>query len=135
MKHDQNLFTRIVGVLGWRFILTGSFIVNMDTANDIDLVFVWNENIHEKLLAIGAENTNIKGYKGKAKTLESTWRLGVYNILVVKDEIAFALWGAFSNVIKEEEYAFVDKADRIKLADKIFGAYRSPTLTIKKKEF
>lgn len=134
MEHDREKFVTIIENLGYRWIVTGSFLVNQQTAKDIDIVIKWNVDIHDKLIAMGAENTNIKGYKGRAKTLESTWRFGDYNILVVKDDIAYALWQAFSNVIAHEEYAFVEKSDRIKLADFILGAYKTPLTATKKME-
>jgi len=124
MKHNVNLFYELFGVLDWRAFVTGSYLVTPDTANDIDIVTKWNENVHAKLIGLGAINTNIKGYKGRAKTLESTWRLDVYNILVVKDDVAYALWKAFSNIITHKDYAFVNKADRIQLADFILEAYK-----------
>jgi hypothetical protein len=125
MKRDYAIELSLMAN-GVSFITTGSFLVNKDTANDIDLVVVYSKYLNKVLLDQGFVQTNNKDYKkgGGAPTIDSTWRKGSYNIIVVHDIIAFALWAAFSNIISNKEYEFTDKSARIKLHELITSNYK-----------
>lgn len=125
MKHDDR-FLLLLGLVTPDWILTGSYLVNPDTANDIDIVLVHDDELDLKLYALGCEKTNKAKYDkgGGAKTIRSTWRRGDYNIIVVHDKIAAALWSAFSNVIAHKDYQFTNKKDRIYLHELITKDYK-----------
>lgn len=121
-QHNYDIFLPLIH-LNIRSHITGSYLVNPELANDIDIAMLYYEDVERYLISLGFVQTSIKGYESKAKTLHSTYRNGVYNVLVIKDKAAYALWQAFSNVISNPAYSFTDKSDRIKLADLIMSAY------------
>lgn len=126
MEHNNLILNSLIACNTFMHI-TGSYLITPDKANDIDVVMLDIPNLDLILKALGFTRTNLEGYKSKAKTLKSTWRKEQYNVLVVKDATAYALWKAFSNVIANKDYAFVEKADRIKLADLIMQDYKGNT--------
>lgn len=123
MDHNDTIFESLVEC-GAPLHVTGSYLITPDKANDIDVVMLNIPNLDLILKALKFKRTNLEGYKSKAKTLRSTWRKEQYNVLVVKDITAYMLWQAFSNVIANKDYAFVEKADRVKLADLIMKDYK-----------
>jgi vacuolar-type H+-ATPase subunit F/Vma7 len=125
MQHDENVWL-LLGLISANRFVTGSYLVNPETANDIDVVMVYDKDIDTKLYAIGCKRTNNEKYKlgGGAATIRSTWRKGDYNIIVVHDKIAESLWHAFSNIISHKDYQFIDKKDRIYLHELITKDYK-----------
>lgn len=125
MQHDMNSWL-LLSLISPKLFVTGSYLVNPETANDIDVVMVYDKDIDTKLNVSGCKRTNNEKYKlgGGAKTIRSTWRYGDYNIIVVHDEMAAALWRAFSNIISHKDYQFTDKKDRIYLHELITKDYK-----------
>jgi hypothetical protein len=125
MKHDPQ-FLVLLGLISPDWFVTGSYLVDPETANDIDIVLVHDKDLNTKLFAIGCNKSNNEKYKkgGGAKTIRSTWRRGQYNIVVVHDEMAAALWRAFSNIISHKDYQFTDKEARIYLHELITKDYK-----------
>ncbi len=125
MKHDEH-FLFLLSLITPDYFVTGSYLIDPDKANDIDIVLVHNKELDVKLFALGCEKTNKEKYKlgGGAATIRSTWRKNDYNIIVVHDNIAAALWKAFSNILSNPDYEFSLKEERIKLHELITKDYK-----------
>lgn len=123
MKHDDEIYLQICN-LDHNAFITGSFLVNPEKANDIDMVLVFNNELHDKLVKLDfTRSDGSYNNSNSAHTLMSVWRKGNYNIIVVKDLVAAALWQAFSNIISSDYYDFSDKKERVKLHEQITKSY------------
>ena len=124
MTHDDYVLM-IINKLCPRSFMTGSYLVNPDKANDIDIVVLYRDGINEEIKALQFEKTG-KEYKKSPSgiTLKSVWRRDKYNLIVVKDEIAFVLWKAFSDVISHNKEQYKEKQSRIDLHELITLSYK-----------
>lgn len=124
MTHDDYVLM-IINKLCPRSFMTGSYLVNPDKANDIDIVVLYRDGINEEIKALQFEKIG-KEYKKSPSgiTLKSVWRRDKYNLIVVKDEIAFALWKAFSNIISADKNNYMEKESRIRLHELITLSYK-----------
>lgn len=121
MMHDPYEIAWIASTSRYRYHVTGSFLVNMETAKDIDVVVLYHDTIHSDLESNGYENTT-EEYE-EQRCLRSTWRKRNYNIIVAPDEIAYSLWLAYSNILQDPDFQFEDKELRVKVASLIHAAY------------
>lgn len=125
MTHDDYVLMTI-NKLCPRSFITGSYLVDPDKANDIDIVVIYKDGIDEEIKALKFEKTLGKEYNRSPSgvTLKSVWRKDKYNLIVVKDEIAFALWKAFSNIISADKNNYMEKESRIRLHELITLSYK-----------
>lgn len=125
MTHDDYILM-VLNSIDANYLITGSYLTNPDTANDIDVVLVYDEILHTVLSAKGFVRTNKADYKkgGGAATIRSTWRFNNYNVIVVHNREALALWRAFSNIISNDPAFFTNKETRIKLHETITKGYK-----------
>lgn len=123
MTHDDYVLMTI-NTLCDRYFITGSYLVDPEKANDIDLVIRHQDDINDKIRDLGFYRSG-KEYKKSASgnTLKSVWRKDKYNLIVVRDEIAFALWRAFSNIISNDKENYTEKSSRVKLHELITEHY------------
>lgn len=127
MTHDDYMLMAINALCTSSFI-TGSYLVDPEKANDIDVVVVYNDDIHDKIKKLGFKRSGREYEKSASSTtLKSVWRNDKYNLIVVKDEIALALWKAFSDVISNDKENYTDKNSRIKLHELITKSYKENT--------
>lgn len=108
------------------YSVTGSYLTNPDTANDIDVVLVYDDTLHATLSNRGFVRTNKADYKkgGGAATIRSTWRFNNYNVIVVHNREALGLWRAFSNILLDNPTNYINKESRIKLHELITKGYK-----------
>lgn len=122
MKHDITILFPLQAIQPTALI-TGSFVVNPELANDIDIVLLYDEKLYDKLVNIGFHQTNKDEYLPDL-TLLTTWRFNNYNLIVVKDEPAFTLWRVFTNIISSGLFDVSKKEIRVALHTLIKQAYQ-----------
>lgn len=127
MTHDDYVLFLIGGMCP-RYFITGSYLVDPEKANDVDLVVIDRTGLEKEIKALGFKRSGREYEKSASSTtLRSVWRKDQYNLIVVKDEIAFALWQAFSNIISYNKENYLNKDSRIKLHELITADYKENT--------
>lgn len=124
MQHTPEIYEELMSLPNRPF-MTGSYIVNPDKANDIDIVLLNSPDLHKTLRDMGfVQGWGSYKESRSSHTLASTWRKNQYNLLVAKDIISYTMWEVFTNIISHPDYPLEVKSDRVKLHEIITSSYK-----------
>lgn len=123
MMHDYNTMMRIVEASKGNFLITGSFLINPEKANDIDIVIPYNNTLYDALEDWGFEFSENSLYiSEKDNTVIDVMRGWQYNIIIVYND-ALELWEEATEELQKNKHLYMNKKDRVEMFDKIKQNY------------